>query len=256
MGGVVPCFLLLACPDGVCLPQCCLPLQASQCHPVLSSLPLSLAATMRGSTWYYKDRLGRTRGPCEVTSLRTAWAAGVIDRNTFVWGDDMEEWAPVSMVYGLKQAIAPPDGEGARACEINEGTDSRSPSSTHCVRRACSLSVQLAAAGYGLIHRVFNGLNPLRPFRGHEHQRQSLSQRQREALEDKRREGTVLRNYGNVWPALQTPSHALFLWASGGGLTRALNPQRSGMPDKFIPYETRYAPLFIPRRGVLPFGAL
>ena len=78
---------------------------------VLCLLPC--AATMRGSTWYYKDRLGRTRGPCEVTTLRTSWAAGIIDKNTFVWGDDMDEFAPISMVYGLKAAVAPPDGEFA-----------------------------------------------------------------------------------------------------------------------------------------------
>ncbi|GJP75043.1 hypothetical protein CLOP_g5537, partial [Closterium sp. NIES-67] len=65
--------------------------------------------TLRGSTWYYKDRLGRTRGPCEVINLRTAWAAGIIDGNTFVWGDDMDEFAPIDAVYGLKQAIDTPD---------------------------------------------------------------------------------------------------------------------------------------------------
>ncbi|CAI7804057.1 unnamed protein product [Closterium sp. NIES-54] len=67
--------------------------------------------TLRGSTWYYKDRVGRTRGPCEVINLRTAWAAGIIDGNTFVWGDDMDEFAPIDAVYGLKQAIDTPDGE-------------------------------------------------------------------------------------------------------------------------------------------------
>lgn len=59
---------------------------------------------------WYKDRLGRSRGPCELIQLKTAWGAGIIDKNTFVWGEDMDEWAPIHMVYGLEPAIATWEG--------------------------------------------------------------------------------------------------------------------------------------------------
>lgn len=65
---------------------------------------------MRSSGWYYKDRLGRTRGPLELITLKTAWGAGIIDRDTFIWGDDMDEWAPIHMIYGMEKAIATWEG--------------------------------------------------------------------------------------------------------------------------------------------------
>lgn len=60
--------------------------------------------------WYYKDRLGRTRGPCQLITLKTAWAGGIIDTHTFIWGDDMDEWAPIGMIYGMEKAIATWEG--------------------------------------------------------------------------------------------------------------------------------------------------
>lgn len=65
---------------------------------------------MRSGGWYYKDRLGRTRGPCELIQLKTAWGGGIIDKDTFIWGEDMDEWAPIHMVYGLEKAIATWEG--------------------------------------------------------------------------------------------------------------------------------------------------
>lgn len=65
---------------------------------------------MRSGGWYYKDRLGRTRGPLELITLKTAWGAGIIDKNTFIWGEDMDEWAPIHMVYGMERAIATWEG--------------------------------------------------------------------------------------------------------------------------------------------------
>jgi hypothetical protein len=65
---------------------------------------------MRSGGWYYKDRMGRTRGPSELIQLKTAWGGGIIDKNTFIWGDDMDEWAPIHMVYGLEAAIATWEG--------------------------------------------------------------------------------------------------------------------------------------------------
>lgn len=47
----------------------------------------------------------------ELVNLKTAWAAGIVDKNTFIWGDDMDEWSPIGMVYGLQTAIETPDSE-------------------------------------------------------------------------------------------------------------------------------------------------
>jgi len=39
---------------------------------------------MKSGGWYYKDRLGRTREPMELITMKTAWATGIIDTHTFV----------------------------------------------------------------------------------------------------------------------------------------------------------------------------
>ena len=69
------------------------------------------AVAMKSGGFYYKDRLGRTRGPMEIITLKTAWAAGIVDKNTFIWGEDMDEFAPLGMVYGMERAVNTPDGE-------------------------------------------------------------------------------------------------------------------------------------------------
>lgn len=71
---------------------------------------LFVIVIMRCGSWYYKDRLGRTRGPLELITLKTAWGGGIIDKDTFIWGEDMDEWAPIHMVYGLEKAIATWEG--------------------------------------------------------------------------------------------------------------------------------------------------
>lgn len=79
-------------------------------HFSIISLLFTDTVIMRSGGWYYKDRLGRTRGPCELITLKTAWGAGIIDKHTFIWGEDMDEWAPIHMVYGLEPAIATWEG--------------------------------------------------------------------------------------------------------------------------------------------------
>lgn len=65
---------------------------------------------MKTGGWFYKDRLGRTRGPMELIQLKTAWGAGIIDKHTFIWGEDMDEWAPIGMIYGMERAVATWEG--------------------------------------------------------------------------------------------------------------------------------------------------
>lgn len=161
---------------------------------------------MRSGGWYYKDRVGRTRGPMELVNLKTAWAAGIVDKHTFIWGDDMDEWAPISMVYGLESCVATPD-------------------------------MKLAAAGSDLVHKIARGLPLWAPRKGFE--KKSYNQLQSEALEKKERENAVLRLNGGVWPGESAPSHRYFLWAGGSELTTILEESRKYMPDKFIPYHIR-----------------
>ncbi|KAH9547209.1 hypothetical protein CY35_11G023100 [Sphagnum magellanicum] len=162
---------------------------------------------MRAGGWYYKDRLGRSRGPMELVNLKTAWAAGIVDKNTFIWGDDMDEWAPIGMVYGLETAIATPD-------------------------------IKLATMGTALVHKVARGIAPWAPLKGHEFK--SYKQLQNEATEKREREKAVMRLNGGFWPGESSPMHSQFLWASGSELTDILEQgQKQTMPYKFISYEAR-----------------
>ncbi|KAI4353433.1 hypothetical protein L6164_002384 [Bauhinia variegata] len=159
---------------------------------------------MRSGGWYYKDRVGRTRGPLELITLKTAWAGGIIDKNTFIWGDDMDEWAPIHMVYGLERAIA-------------------------------TWEVRLAASATAFLHKLQKGIPPWVPLKGFEEK--TYKQLQEEAIESKRRDLAVLEANDGVWPGVRIPSHALFLWASGSELTTIL--EEDHMPNKFIPKHLR-----------------
>ncbi|XP_070676791.1 protein TIC 56, chloroplastic-like [Malus domestica] len=114
---------------------------------------------MRNGGFYSEDRLGRTRAPLELITLKTAWGAGIIDKDTFIWGEDMDEWAPIHMVYGLEPAIA-------------------------------TWEVGLAAGATALIHKLQKGIPPWVPLKGHE--KKTYKQLQEEAVESKRRDLAVL----------------------------------------------------------------
>ncbi|KAL0555701.1 hypothetical protein IC582_009656 [Cucumis melo] len=160
---------------------------------------------MKSGGWYYKDRLGRTRGPLELITLKTAWGGGIIDKDTFIWGEDMDEWAPIHMVYGLERAIA-------------------------------TWEVRLGAAATAFLHKLQKGIPPWVPLKGRE--KKTYKQLQQEALESKRRDLAVLAANDGVWPGVRIPSHALFLWASGPELTSLL--EEDHMPNKYIPRDLRY----------------
>ncbi|XP_052173943.1 protein TIC 56, chloroplastic [Diospyros lotus] len=159
---------------------------------------------MRSGGWYYKDRLGHTRGPMELIQLKTAWGGGIIDKHTFIWGEDMDEWAPIGMVYGLERAIA-------------------------------TWEVRLGAAATAFLHKLQKGIPPWVPLKGHGNK--TYKQLQEEAIESKRRDLAVLEANGGIWPGVRTPSHALFLWASGSELSSILEADH--MPNKYIPKDLR-----------------
>lgn len=162
---------------------------------------------MRSGGWYYKDRLGRTRGPCELIQLKTAWGAGIIDKNTFIWGEDMDEWAPIHMIYGMERAVA-------------------------------TWEVRLGAGATALLLKLQKGIPPWVPLKGFE--KKTYKQLQEEAIESKRRDLAVLEANDGVWPGVRIPSYALFLWASGSELTPMLERDyMQHMPNKYIPKDVR-----------------
>ena len=63
--------------------------------------------------WYYKDRAGLPRGPCQLTIMRACWVNGVIDDKTLVWGQGLEAWYPIRNVVGLVTNIQSLDGAPA-----------------------------------------------------------------------------------------------------------------------------------------------
>lgn len=98
------------------------------------------------------------------------------------------------------------------------------------------LSVRLGAAATAFLHKLQKGIPPWVPVKGHEEK--TYKQVQEEAYESKRRDLAVLEANNGVWPGMRTPSHALFLWASGSELTTLL--EEDHMPNKFIPKDLRY----------------
>lgn len=159
---------------------------------------------MRSGGFYYKDRIGRTRGPCELIQLKSAWGAGIIDKYTFVWGEDLDEWVPIGALYGMERAIA-------------------------------TWEVRLGAAATAFLHKLQKGIPPWVPLKGFE--KKSRKELQDEAYESKRRDLAVLEANDGVWPGVRIPSHALFLWASGSELTSIL--EQDHMPNKYIPKDMR-----------------
>ena len=97
------------------------------------------------------------------------------------------------------------------------------------------LTVRLGAAATAFLHKLQNGISPWVPLKGHEEK--TYQQAQKEAYESKRRDMAVLEANDGVWPGVRTPSHALFLWASGSELTSML--EEDHMPNKYIPKDLR-----------------
>ncbi|CAN1142148.1 Protein TIC 56, chloroplastic [Linum perenne] len=159
---------------------------------------------MRSGGFFYKDRLGRTRGPMELVQLKTAWSRGIIDKDTFLWMEDMDEWAPIHMIYGMEPAIA-------------------------------TWEVRFGAARALAFEKMRCGILPWTTVKGQEPK--TYKQLQEEAIESRKRDLAVLKANDGVWPGVRTPSHALFLWASGPALTPTL--EQDHMPNKYIPRELR-----------------
>ena len=59
--------------------------------------------------WYYRDRLLCVRGPCTLPVLRECWVKGIIDENTLIWGQGLQDYIPVKNVRTLLPQIRTPE---------------------------------------------------------------------------------------------------------------------------------------------------
>lgn len=105
------------------------------------------------------------------------------------------------------------------------------------------LAVRLGAAATAFLHKLQKGMSPWTPLKGFENK--TYKEMQEEALESKRRDLAVLEANGGIWPGVRTPSHALFLWASGSELTTILEADH--MPNKYVSKEMRFVFIFCHR---------
>mmetsp|Transcript_20883 Transcript_20883/g.51195 ORF Transcript_20883/g.51195 Transcript_20883/m.51195 type:complete len:128 (-) Transcript_20883:521-904(-) len=64
---------------------------------------------IKDNIWYYKDRLNVSRGPCDLKILKSCWINGIIDQNTLVWGQGLDQWIPLKNVRGLLICIRSPE---------------------------------------------------------------------------------------------------------------------------------------------------
>lgn len=97
------------------------PLPASSSHmapvlppaarPLIALVSPPSSAALQDNIWYYRDRAGLPRGPCQLSTLRAGWVNGVIDEFTLVWGQGLEAWYPVRNVISLVANIQSYDGE-------------------------------------------------------------------------------------------------------------------------------------------------
>ena len=70
-------------------------------------------AALEDNVWYYRDRAGLPRGPCQLSTLRACWVNAIIDEFTIVWGQGLEAWYPIHNVVGLTANIQSYDGAAA-----------------------------------------------------------------------------------------------------------------------------------------------
>lgn len=46
----------------------------------------------------------------EFVNFKIVWVVGIVDKNIFIWGDDMDEWVFIGMVYGFQGCVEIFDG--------------------------------------------------------------------------------------------------------------------------------------------------
>ena len=60
------------------------------------------------NVFFYRDRTGWARGPCNMECMRKCWVNDVIDEHTLTWCNGLSEFLPIRNVRGLQRHIENP----------------------------------------------------------------------------------------------------------------------------------------------------
>ena len=74
------------------------------------SLFLSTRTTtaMEDNVFFYRDRTGWARGPCNLECMRKCWVNDIIDEHTLTWCNGLSDFLPIRNVRGLQRHIENP----------------------------------------------------------------------------------------------------------------------------------------------------
>ena len=73
--------------------------------PHRSTRPLPIPFDFNAQQWYLEAGETESRGPFSMYDLRSQWRRGEIDGNTEIWTPDMDQWATIADVRGLREAL-------------------------------------------------------------------------------------------------------------------------------------------------------
>jgi len=74
----------------------------------LSYILILLLTAFVDNVFFYRDRTGRGRGPCNMECMRKCWVNDVIDEHTLTWCNGLSEFLPIRNVRGLQRHIENP----------------------------------------------------------------------------------------------------------------------------------------------------
>ena len=60
------------------------------------------------NVFFYRDRTGWARGPCNLECMRKCWVNDIIDEHTLTWCNGLSEFLPIRNVRGLQRHIENP----------------------------------------------------------------------------------------------------------------------------------------------------
>ena len=79
------------------------------CDVLFFSLFLSTRRTaMEDNVFFYRDRTGWARGPCNLECMRKCWVNDIIDEHTLTWCNGLSDFLPIRNVRGLQRHIENP----------------------------------------------------------------------------------------------------------------------------------------------------
>lgn len=95
--------------------------------------PPHWSAALQDNVWFYRDRAGLPRGPCQLSTLRAGWIHGIVDEYTLVWGQGLEGWYPIRNVVSLVANIQSYDGEHVPGAAFSPPSRNLADSARKCI---------------------------------------------------------------------------------------------------------------------------